>query len=357
MSHERDGSAMDRTEITDMTTRPIQTDASTLAGRLRLRGYAGEADIDAFLAIFTAGNVADGVQERPSREALAHWINNGTPHYDPAHDVVVAEVDGTPVGYGMTYWIDTTSGERDYITRGHVHPEWRRMGIGSAILAHNEGRLRELAASHDTQRPRQYAAFAGEERPGAQALLARAGYQPVRWFFDMVRPTLDEIVVPEMPAGIEIRPVAGRAQMRQLFDADVEAFSDHWGGFDASDESFEAWLTEPELDSGLYVVGWDGDEIAGAVVNVINAHENRELGRLRGLLDAVFVRRAWRGRGLGAALVARSLVLLRERGMTSAWLGVDADNPNGALRLYEKAGFAVDTRGTAYRRPMEEVHS
>jgi ribosomal protein S18 acetylase RimI-like enzyme len=39
--------------------------------------------------------------------------------------------------------------------------------------------------------------------------------------------------------------------------------------------------------------------------------------------------------------------------MTSAWLGVDADNPTGALRLYEKHGFKVDVRSTAYRKPME----
>ena len=65
------------------------------------------------------------------------------------------------------------------------------------------------------------------------------------------------------------------------------------------------------------------------------------------------MRRPWRRRGLAAPLVARSLVLLRERGMTSAWLGVDADNPNGALGVYERAGFAVDQRSTAYRKPMD----
>lgn len=336
-----------------MTTRPMKTDASALAGRLRLRAYAGEADVDAFHAIYTAANTADGVEERMSREALAHWVNHATPHYEPQRDTIVAEVDGHVVGYGWTSWVDTTDGLRDYVTRGQVDPAWRRQGVGTAILAHNEARLRELAHSHDTDRPRRYAAFAGDERPGARALLAGAGYEPVRWFFDMVRPTLDEIRVPEMPEGLEVRPLAGRAQMRQLFDADAEAFADHWGGFDASDASFESWLTDPEIDPALFVVAWDGDEIAGAVVNVINDHENRELGRLRGLLDSVFVRRAWRGRGLGAALVARSLILLCDRGMTSAWLGVDADNPTGALRLYEKAGFAVHTRGAAYRKPME----
>jgi ribosomal protein S18 acetylase RimI-like enzyme len=71
------------------------------------------------------------------------------------------------------------------------------------------------------------------------------------------------------------------------------------------------------------------------------------------LLDSVFVRRPWRRRGLAAALVGRSLALLRDRGMTSAWLGVDADNPTGALGVYERAGFEVHLRSSAYHKPME----
>jgi mycothiol synthase len=318
-----------------------------------LRPYAGDSDIDAFVRIFTAANEADDVDERVSREALAHWIGHATPHFDPERDVMVAVAGGEPVGYGWTAWVDTTDGLRDYLTRGHVHPDWRRRGVGSAILSHNEARLREIAAGQETDRPRNYLGFAPDRRTGAVALLTGAGYRPVRYFFDMLRPTLDDITVPPMPDGLEIRPVAGREQLRRLYDADAEAFADHWGGFDSSDERFEEWLSDPELDPEQYVVAWDGDEIAGAVVNVINEHENRELNRARGLLDAVFVRRRWRGRGLAAALVARSLMLLRERGMTSAWLGVDADNPTGALRLYENAGFGVHIRSAGYRKPME----
>ncbi len=318
-----------------------------------LRPFAGESDIDHFVRISSAGNAADGVDERASHEALHNFFSRARPSFDPAHDIVVAEANGQPVAYGFTSWEDTTDGLRDYMTRGHVHPEWRRRGVGTAILAHNEARLRNVAASQETDRPRHYVGFSPEARVGAVALLTGNGYRPVRFFFDMLRPNLEEVDVPPMPEGLEIRPVEGRVRLRQLFDADAEAFLDHWGGFDVSDEKFEQWMADPDLDPTLHVVAWDGDEIAGAVVNSINEHENRELDRRRGLLDSVFVRRPWRGQGLAAALVARSLVLLRERGMTSAWLGVDADNPTGALRLYEKAGFGVHLRSTAYRKPME----
>ena len=129
----------------------------------------------------------------------------------------------------------------------------------------------------------------------------------MRWGFEMVRPDLDGVEVPPLPDGLELRPVEERAMLRQLWDADVEAFRDHWGGFDDSDEAFDSWLAEPDLDPTLFVVAWDGDEIAGAVINTINAHENGLIGQQRGWLDSVFVRRPWRRRGLAAALVARSL--------------------------------------------------
>jgi mycothiol synthase len=335
-----------------LTDEPMVDTAGLPAG-VAMRPFAGDDDLRVFVEIANAANREDRVEERTSFEALQNWVGHPSRTFDAAQDLAVVTVDDVPIAYGWTTWVDSSDGVRDYSTRGHVHPAWRRRGIGTAILRRNEARLRALAAEHATDRPRVYSAFAPDTRLGAVALLTGRGYQPVRYFFDMVRPTLDELVVPDLPDGLEYRPVAGRELMRQLFDADVEAFRDHWGGFDATDESFEQWYTDPDYEPDLFVVAWDGDQIAGAVVNVINDRENAELDRLRGLLDSVFVRRPWRGRGLGYALVMRSLELLRERGMTSAWLGVDAENPNGALRLYERAGFAVDRRAAAYRKPME----
>ncbi|HEY7331555.1 MAG TPA: GNAT family N-acetyltransferase [Candidatus Limnocylindria bacterium] len=318
-----------------------------------LRPFAGEADLRAFVEIYRSGNQADDIQEVVSYEALANWVGHPSKSFDAARDLVVAEADGRPVAYGWAFWVDTTDGPREYATRGHVHGDWRRRGIGTAILRHNEAHLREVAASHDTDRPRVFGSGTNERRVGAVKLLERHGYVAVRWFFEMLRPTLDDIVVPPLPEGLTLRAPRGEAEMRKVFDADVEAFADHWGGFDASEASFQQWLHDPDYDPELFVVAWDGDEVAGGVWNVIMTHDNAAFGWKRGLLDSVHVRRPWRGRGLASSLVGHSLALLRDRGMTSAVLGVDADNPTGALRLYEKAGFTIDMRSMGYRKPME----
>jgi mycothiol synthase len=209
-------------------------------------------------------------------------------------------------------------------------------------------------AAATSTRPLIFGSWASDLNKRKGRLLAAAGYTPARYFFEMLRPSLNEVEVAPMPDGLELRPIGrDRESQKQLWDADVEAFQDHWGGFDASDAAFEAWLARPDQDPDLWVVAWDGDEIAGAVVNTIYQSDNEAFGRLRGWLDSVFVRRAWRRRGLGSALVARSLVRLGEAGMTEAMLGVDSDNPSGALALYERAGFEVHRRSTAYRKPME----
>jgi mycothiol synthase len=76
--------------------------------------------------------------------------------------------------------------------------------------------------------------------------------------------------------------------------------------------------------------------------------EHTALGIERGWLEHISVRRPWRRRGLGRAITAESLRRLRAAGMTDAMLGVDADNPTGAVGLYEGLGFELERKATAY---------
>lgn len=331
-----------------------QSEARTLPVGLRLRPYAGEADIPAIVAIANAENEADGIRERRTIGETAADYQHVSASFDATRDITIAEVDGRPVAVGERQWVDTNDAElREYRVDGFVHPEWRRRGIGSALLAENERLARELAATHETPRPRFLGSWSNDQQAADIALLERNGYAVVRWFFEMVRPDLDDIPDVPLPDGLDVRAITPELY-QQLWQADIEAFRDHWGGFDDSPQSFQRFLDMPETDPSLWVVAFDGDEIAAGVINTIYPDENEALGVQRGWLDSVFTRRPWRRRGLARALISRSLERLRERGMTSAVLGVDADNPTGALGLYESAGFVVDARSSAWRKPMDE---
>jgi len=336
----------------------MKTDTAAPAAEITglvLRSYAGEADLPEMVRIQNEEWEADGLGYRETVGDQAAFVGHVSEQFDPARDLTIAEVDGRMVGHARRDWVDANDGVREYRTRGAVDPEWRRRGIGTVLLADAERQQSALASTHETSRPRVLGTFTEGRNAGANAIAERAGYEPVRWFFDMKRSGLQEGLpdVPPMPEGIEVRPVRTE-QLLQIWRADIEAFRDHWGGGDDSDEAFRRYQDAPDFDPSLWVVAWDGDEVAAAVVNTIYAHENEATGSRRGWLDSVFTRRAWRKRGLASALIARSLHVLAERGMDTAMLGVDADNPSGALRLYESFGFAVTERGQAWRKPMEE---
>ena len=88
------------------------------------------------------------------------------------------------------------------------------------------------------------------------------------------------------------------------------------------------------------------------VLNNIDVRGNLALGLNRGFTDPIAVRHAWRRRGLAKALIARSLVVLREKGVETAFLGVDTQNPNDALRLYESMGFVKVKSATTYQKML-----
>ncbi|CAN5462522.1 GNAT family N-acetyltransferase [soil metagenome] len=334
------------------TTEPRLADAPAVPG-LDFRRYRGPVDLPEMVRVANACHDADGVDEVVTVEGMTVDYANLT-NSDPYHDAVLAEVEGRLVAYARVEWEDENNGGRTYTSFGFVDPAWRRHGIGRAMLHENERRLRQISGEHSHDRPRWLGSFGADRDESNTRLLLSEGYVVVRHFYDMVRSTLDDIADLPLPDGLEIRPVR-QADIRAVFRADAEAFRDHWGGIDSSEAAFQRWIGGPTFDTSLWIVAWDGDDIAGGVLNVIDRTENERRGHQRGLLDSVFTRRPWRRRGLARALIGRSFHLLRERGMTSAALGVDAANRNEALALYESSGFAVHRSYAAYRKPFDPV--
>ena len=318
---------------------------------LRFRHFAGPRDYPGMAGANMAARRAVGVDEAVTVDTLANQYAHLT-NSDRDRDLVIVELDGRIAGYARVEWSDQNDGSRTFDQICIVDPIVRGRGIGSALLAWGEERAREIAGQHPVDCPQWHGADLWDGDDRGVRLVRRHGYEPVRTFFFMVRPTLDGIAPAVVPEGFALRPV-DRDALRLVFDASGKAFRDHWGSVDDDEASFERFVGDPRTDPSLFVVAFAGEEVAGAVLNVIDDEENAMFDRRRGLLDSVFVRRPYRQRGLGRALVLRSLEVLRERGMTSASLGVDSENPNAALHLYEACGFERIRSSTAWRKALE----
>lgn len=337
-----------------MTERSKQSLTLELAPQiegLRFRNFAGDQDFEHMARIFNTSNAADNVKEASTAKSLAH-------HYahkkdaDPYQDITFAEVDGEAVAYGHVFWEKEHEGPLVYFLSGFVLPDWRRKGIGTALFRHNEERLRAIAAGHDPEQEKVFHGWAASTEIGRNKLFVDRGYEETRYFYLMLRDLSQPIPEAEMPQGLETRS-AEESQYRQIFDASNEAFRDHWMHVEQKDEDYQRWIEGPNFDASLWQVAWEGDKVAGMVLNEVHAEENKELGVNWGWTDPICVLRPWRRRGLATALVIESLHLLKEKGFTHAALGVDTQNPSGALTLYESVGYVIEEHWTDYRRKMD----
>jgi GNAT superfamily N-acetyltransferase len=326
------------------------TGAPAIAG-LTFRHFRGPSDYPAMAAAIAASADADGVERADTVDDIARAYEHLS-NCDPYQDMIFAEADGQVIGYGRCFWWEETNGPRCHSSFGCLIPAWRRRGIGSAMLRWMEDRQRQVAAGLPDYQPAFYQGFAEEQEVGLAALLTSAGYEPIRYFYRMVRPTLEDIPDFPLPAGIEVRPVLPE-HYRAIWEADAEAFRDHWGYAPPTEEDYQGWLTNKTFfQPHLWQIAWDvaTDQVAGQVRTFIDHAQNEKYHRRRGWTEFISVRRPWRRQGLARALIVRSLRVQKEQGMTESALGADSENISGATRIYEDCGFRVAQRNAAYRK-------
>jgi mycothiol synthase len=167
----------------------------------------------------------------------------------------------------------------------------------------------------------------------------------VRFFWHMEIKLGDPPPRPQWPAGILARPLRVGQDEHTLYGLMEEVFAEHWGYVP---RSLETWshrtFNSPNFDPNLYFLAWDGDQAAGGL-----------MGSQRGDLawvGTLGVRRSWRKRGLGLALLLQAFEVFYRRGQRHIGLAVDAANETGATRLYERAGMRVARQYVVYEKEL-----
>lgn len=317
---------------------------------LKLRGFAGKSDFPLMLNIIEKESKVDkdenAITLRDIQHDYAHLTNS-----DPKKDMIFAEINGDAVAYSrVENWQEKDPNDRIYSFFIHILPNWRNQGIEEALIHWCEARLEIIAQEHPQDSKRYFQTYNNAHKTAHNEILLSQGYEAARFSIEMSR-LLDEIPEEELPDGIEVRPVRDEDTYK-IWRASIEAFRDHWGFSEPKDEDYISYKGSKYFQPDLWQVAWDGDEVVSSVMNYIEHDYNQKYHRKRGWTENISTRREWRRRGIARALIVRSMHMHKAKGMTEVALGVDTNNPNGALRLYQSLGYEKDKTHITYRKAM-----
>lgn len=298
-------------------------------------------ELEAIVEMFTACDIADcGVPDSPLEQYSNDWLN---PAFHPETDARVAVTsDGRIVAYA-----DVQS-HRPVRLRLElrVHPDYREQGIEERLLVLVEARAAELAQQAPTEERVIAQTWLHAGNLSGHAFLESQHYICNRHTWGMAIELQEAPEKPEWPQGITLRPFVSERDARAVFEADDEAFEDHWGHLPGN---FENWYHRhiggnEQFDSSLWFIALEGEEIAGIALCTYYLQD--------GLVDILGVRRPWRRKGLGLALLRHAFGEFYARSTRKVILGVDSQNLTGATRLYERAGMHIELQYDTYEKEL-----
>jgi mycothiol synthase len=297
-------------------------------------------DIEAVTKLLNACEIAeDGQAETTIADMRTYWQRPG---FNLATDAwVVLSPQGRIVA-------SASVGQREHVrifTGADVHPEYRGRGIGTQLLRVAEVRAYQYVPEATPGARVALLTQVSSKNVVAQSLLEKHGFTQVRHFWRM------GIEVHELPPGaqwsegITVRTMTPGIE-RAVFEADDEAFRDHWGYIPEKFEDWAHWTFKREgFDPSLWFLAMDGEEIAGIAL----CADEKEAG---GWVHVLGVRRRWRRRGVGLALLHHAFAEFYRRDIHNVYLGVDAQSLTGATRLYERAGMHVVRQYKSYEKEL-----
>ena len=307
-----------------------------------------QQDLEAYAALWNAAEAGDPDHTTLGAEDVRRRVLED-PSYDPAGHFVA--LDGGAIvagGRGVVVRERAEAGDTSGWFELHVLPA--RLGmeaereVFTRIADYLKGRgIKSIVTRVDTRN-------AARER-----MLQRLGFTRTEYENHGMERDARVAGMPEAPKGYRLRTARMPEEMETLWRVFNEAFSTRKNHVSMSLERFSRlwYFRDPGNHSGFFVAEREADGRAvGTVMSGIDGRFNEEHGVGRGGSFALTVIPSERRKGLGTALLLRSVKWIGDAGMASAYLSVNVANPD-ALTIYERAGYrSVQVyRGYQFRLP------
>ncbi|GAA1831253.1 GNAT family N-acetyltransferase [Luedemannella flava] len=315
--------------------------------QLTTRPYA-DADAEAVTDLLNEVDIAAGGQPANDVDETRAVIDSIV--RDVARDTrVVVTGDGEIVAVGLVPTPPPGGFRVDLV--GGVRPLWYGRGLGRELLDWQVERAREI---HQAVAPQARWAVHADVLAGndpAIRLYRRFGFTAVRHWFEMVADTSGDAgaraVAAPLPEGLALVPYSPGFG-NDLYAAHMTAFEDHWGYQRRPEDEWRRLTVESATFlPALSRLALAGNRVAGYCLAYTDPQPHRVY------VGHVGTSREWRRRGVASALLGAVLAAAGNAGAEEVVLNVDASSPTGAVGVYERAGFEVDSRGVTYALTLE----
>jgi len=319
----------------------LSRNETLLDSRLKLRPLKlSDAEAVAQLIYAACASEGDAILAESPEELRYEWQDPG---FNIATDGFIVETaQGRIVGYDEILNLNENA---IFEMNGNAQPEFKGLGIGTTLLRMVEKRARQMMELAKPDARVILKTTISKNDADGVALHQNERYLPVQYHWRMEITLSNPPPAPNFPAGIEIRPFIKEDHDIAVWQADNETFREYPGHHDSTLEDWRRYrFDDPEFDPSLWAIAWYGKEIAGYSIN----RYRMGIGWIRTL----GVRPPWRKRGLGEALLFYSFGEYYRRGMRTIGLGVNANNPTGATRLYQKVGMHPASEHVTYEKEL-----
>tara|TARA_B100002003_G_C14110151_1_gene533943 strand:+ start:126 stop:1076 length:951 start_codon:yes stop_codon:yes gene_type:complete len=282
--------------------------------------------------------------EPTGRAVLSQVIteNLGRPNYSPGKDLFLVEMAGKSVGY-LDMAPELAIGR--VILDCWVHPEYRKRGLATTLLAYALVRAKELGAkvAHVNVM---------EDDVAGGKILSRLGFSCVRRFLEL---RLEIAMVRWLNAGQSsiMHQHLKRGDEEALVRIQNRSFGGTWG---YNPNSVEEIIYKTNLSNHSpkdVVLTYDGDEVVGYCwAEITNQDETAEDQR-KGRVYMMGTDPDYRGKGVGKKVLLAGLAHLKNRGAAIAELTVDSQN-KVASALYESIGFKIQASSLWYEKTIDQ---
>jgi mycothiol synthase len=266
------------------------------------------------------------------------------PHMDAVHNLFFAETRRQFVGYAELWGGTVTGPTARIVGRLLVHPDWRRRGLGTMLLARIEHRARAEVGSY-------LDIVAAEQHHAGRQFLGAHGFTIVHYGWQMALPQINAAPLPEWPAGYSARTFMPGQDEHTSVQLENESFQDEWEYVPVELEEIQGFVRSPSFRADGVIFAVHEGQVVGECWNWIDGDRIAQSGEKRGDIWCLCVHPQHRGRGLGRALLLAGVQWLRGQGMTSAHLTVDGASER-AKHLYESVGFVTQRTNIWYRKEL-----